>query len=455
VRVTLLTYGTRGDVQPFVALGAGLQRAGCSVRLAAPQVFAPLVAPYPIEFVPLPGDPRELGRIFVDRAASGLVTMLEVLHRYVLPIAAGVMRGVQAACHDADAIVHSFLMTVAGHTAACDLGLPDFSAQIFPVFAPTAAFPSLGLVRRFPDGAPRFLNGVPHLGTTKPQLGLPDLRGTLNRLSHHVFNSIYVLGNWAGYRRLRRDVPDLPPRIHWPFARPWPFAGAAHMAHPTRAPTPLLFAFSRHVVPPPPDWGADVHLTGYWFLESSAAWQPPAALETFLRAGPPPVCIGFGSMLGRDLPALGRVALQALARSGRRGVLVGGWAELERLDLPPAVPHDWLFQRAAAVVHHGGAGVTAAALCAGIPSVVIPLAADQPFWGQQVHRLGAGPPPIPRRRLTAERLAAALSAALTDDGMRARARDLGVDLRAEDGVAQAVQIIRRTVAAWPTPGHAP
>jgi UDP:flavonoid glycosyltransferase YjiC (YdhE family) len=212
--------------------------------------------------------------------------------------------------------------------------------------------------------------------------------------------------------------------------------------------SPVLYGFSPLVIPPPPDWGGNVHVTGYWFLEPAVSWTPPADLTTFLDGGPPPIYVGFGSMSSRRPEETTRLVLSALAQTGQRAVLLSGWGGLTKADLPDSVlmihsvPHDWLFRRVAAVVHHGGAGTTAAGLRAGAPSVIIPFFGDQPFWGQRVVALGVGPEPIPRQQLTAESLAAAIEEAVTNVAMRRRAADLGEQIRAEDGVARAVEAIQ-------------
>jgi UDP:flavonoid glycosyltransferase YjiC (YdhE family) len=246
----------------------------------------------------------------------------------------------------------------------------------------------------------------------------------------------------AAYAIIRRSQPDLPRRVHWPF-------GGAE----GRPPTPILMAISPHVFPPPPDWPARNHVTGYWFLDESPGWEPPAALVRFLEDGPAPVCIGFGSVVTSDAARLGRVALEALARSGLRGVLLGGWSGIGgdedisghvlRLE---SAPHGWLFPRMAAVVHHGGAGTTAAGLRAGAPGILTPFSSDQPFWASRIEALGVGPRPIPIHRLTADNLAEAMRLAVSDESIRARAADLGAKIRAEDGVARAVEIIEGHVA---------
>jgi UDP:flavonoid glycosyltransferase YjiC (YdhE family) len=192
-----------------------------------------------------------------------------------------------------------------------------------------------------------------------------------------------------------------------------------------------------------------VHVTGYFFLDSETDWQPSSELKAFLEAGNPPVYIGFGSMAGSNPEELARLVSQALASSGQRGLLLTGWGGLSA-DLVPdnvfvvdSVPHSWLFPRMAAVVHHGGAGTTAEGLRAGVPTVVIPFVFDQPFWGARIKALGFGPDPVPLKKLTADRLANAITIAVTDPAIRQRARSCGEAIRAEDGTGNAVKIIKQ------------
>jgi UDP:flavonoid glycosyltransferase YjiC (YdhE family) len=212
-----------------------------------------------------------------------------------------------------------------------------------------------------------------------------------------------------------------------------------------------LFAYllSYKGIPFPKDWDDFIHVTGYWFLEQSARWEPPIDLVNFLQSGLPPVYIGFGSMVNRKPEETADLVLQALARTGQRGVLSSGWGGLRKEELPETVfmigsmPHNWLFPKMAAVVHHGGVGTTAAGLWAGIPAIVTPFFGDQPFWGQRVYELGVGPRPIPRQRLTVDRLAESICCAVSDTAMREKAARLGEHIRAENGIARAVAVIEQ------------
>ncbi len=409
MQITILTYGSRGDVQPYIALGLGLQRAGYRVRLAAPEGFAAFVTAYGLDFAPLAGDPAVLSQRLVDVAGlNPLRTMQEVIE-YAFPLGLQVMAQCREACADADAIITSFLLTVAAHEIALERGIPEIFAQMYPLFVPTGEFPALLFPR------------------------LPVFTAAANRLTHHLYTALFRGSNRLSYGLLRRRYPELPPLHGWPFDSPTP---------------PLtVIGCSPQVIPRPADWPPHAHMTGYWLTDEGVAWTPPDDLATFLADGPPPVYVGFGSMISRDMDAVTATVLEALAWTGQRAVLLGGWGGLGRADLPETVlridaaPHDWLFPRMAAVVHHGGAGTTAAALRAGVPAVIVPFAADQAFWAERVRDLGVGPQPIPRRALTVDRLAYAIRVAVEHTPLRERAAALGARLRAEDGVARAVEII--------------
>jgi UDP:flavonoid glycosyltransferase YjiC (YdhE family) len=349
-----------------------------------------------------------------DKAGASLAGLSLTVLKHTLPLAQPMLDSVQEACQGAEAIVHSLLLTVVGHQMAVARGVPDFSALIFLVFCPTSAFPMQALASR------------------KHRLG--------NRLSHMAFTQLFWQVNRLAYAYLRYRNHDLPPLTGWPLDRS------------RSRPTPILYGLSSQIVPRPADWGPDAHLTGYWTLPPPAGWRPPPELEAFLAAGPPPVLVSFGSLMTRRSEQLTEVVLGALERTGQRAVLVRGWGGIEQRDLPPqilaldSVPFEWLFPRMAALVHHGGVGTTATGLRAGVPAVIVPFAADQPFWGQQVARLGVGPAPIPPKELSVDRLATAIEAALDDGAIRQRAADLGERLRAEDGTGRAVEVLEAYLA---------
>jgi sterol 3beta-glucosyltransferase len=268
----------------------------------------------------------------------------------------------------------------------------------------------------------------------------------LKNMSNPIFNyASHIIGGqmfWQLMRPIlnaaRRDFLQLPP-----------IARIGDFIELTRRKLPVLYGYSQAVLPKPRNWGDFLHVTGYWFLDQPG-WQPPADLQAFLDAGSPPVYIGFGSMSDRNPERMTEIVLKALAMSKQRGILMTGWGGLSQADLPDhvfkleAAPHDWLFPRMAAVVHHGGAGTTAAGLRSGKPSILIPFFGDQTFWGVRVAALGVGAM-LERKQLTSEMLAASMHAAVTNGEMQLKAAALGECIRAEDGIGAAAQVIEQSL----------
>jgi len=262
--------------------------------------------------------------------------------------------------------------------------------------------------------------------------------GVLNRPSYRAAGVLAAAWARRDLERWRRDVLMLPPRP----GRHDPLRAADGAA------APVLHAFSAHVVPPPADWPASAHVTGYWLLAAAPGWSPPRRLAEFLDTGEPAVYLGFGSMPGPDPERLAAALMAAV----RRGVVASSSLALRRL-LPAGrflvirqAPHDWLFPRVQAVVHHGGAGTTGAAVTAGRPQVIWPFGVDQHFWACRMAGLGVAPPPRPVRALTGPALAAALDQALGDRRLAATAAGPGQRVRAEDGCGTAIARLERLAA---------
>ena len=409
MRVLIVTWGSRGDFQPYLALARGFKRAGHDVRLAAPDVayFREAAAAQEIPFVGAGGviDVQEVAR-FLDSILRGdpVQQGRRIIEAHLAPRLEAAYRATLDHARWSDVVVAHFFQP-AGRMVAEATGRPWVSGALAPML-PTAAYP--------------------------PPL-VPNLGPALNRLTWWLLTE-YINHQWSppiNRVRARMGLEPFRDLYRRDFFSP-------HLD---------LVGVSRHVARRPPDWPCRTHVTGYWFLERPD-WSPPPDLAAFLAAGPPPVAIGFGSMVTEDRAGLTRTLVEAVRQAGERAVLQSGWAELGADDLPPSVflagdvPHDWLFPRARAVVHHGGAGTTAAVFRAGVPGVVVPHIADQRMWAGIAKRLGVSPDSIPRPRLTPERLARAIVAA-RDPTMASRAARLGELIRAEDGVGEAMRLVER------------
>lgn len=427
MKVVIATVGTRGDVQPYIALALGLRRAGHTVTVCTNARYASLVRDQhglaygylSDELVALADTPA--GRKAIAGAGGALrgLRTLAGLVRRSFRIQRELIEDGWAAAHAARPaiIVYHPKMAIALHYAE-RLGVPAVMAPLFPLFVPTSAYPNPGLPRL--------------------QLGY-RLTAAYNRATHRLVLAVVSRTSrqlFAAWRRTH-GLPRQP-------------RGTAVVATAGGGRVPVLNGWSRHLAPPPAEGGRkDVMTAGYWFLDDPDDWIPPPSLVAFLEAGPAPVYVGFGSMASRQPARTTRIVMDALARAGLRGILASGWGGLTADGLPDSVclvdevRHDWLFPRVAAVVHHGGAGTTAAGLRAGRPTVICPFFGDQLFWGQRVWEAGAGPVPVAQKKLTAERLGAALTEATESTAIRQQAAALGEKIRGEDGVAGAVSFLER------------
>ncbi|WP_188194293.1 glycosyltransferase [Nonomuraea sp. SYSU D8015] len=400
MRTAVLALGSRGDTQPCAALARGLAGRGHEVTLVAAGRYAGLAGPG-VSFAPLGVDPvaimeSEEGQAWLRSGPTGFVRGLRTV---VEPLAAKLVAEVDTACAGADLVLAPALGAFGRHLHE-RYGIPYRILQLQPS-EPTGAFPN-------------------------PLLPFASLGRLGNRVSYALVERLgwLVLGRMVN--RLRAGVLGLGPTRGSPFAAD------------RRDRVPVLCGVSPLVVPRPRDWPEYVHLTGYWRLSGSGGLGD---LEDFLADGPPPVYVGFGSMVPGEPGRVAEEVVAGLRRAGLRGVVQGLPVEVsDDVVRVGEVAHDLLFPRMAAVVHHGGAGTTGTALTAGVPGVVCPFFSDQPFWGRRVAALGAGPPPLPIGRFSGGELAARLRAV---PKYREKSAQLGRLLRVENGVEKAVDLIER------------
>jgi sterol 3beta-glucosyltransferase len=411
--ISVVASGSRGDVQPYVALGKGLKDAGYNVRILTSDSFEKLVTEAGLRFASTGESIEEILQTDEWRKVieSGNFLKILVKQRSEIMMRSGEMaRLLPDLLKGSDLVVAGMAGMGGAFSVAEKLGIPVVLAYPFP-FTPTTAFAS-PLVPGLPFG------------------------GIINRLSFHITRQVFWQTSKMPDSIIRQSL-GMPKSSFW-----GPFRSL------TQQQVPALYGYSEYVLPRPDDWASPNIVTGYWFLDAPSDWAPSSEMVDFLDSGSKPVYIGFGSMGNKNPEETTRLVLKALSLSGQRGVLASGWGGLSQSDLPETVhmissaPHSWLFSQMAVVVHHGGAGTTAAGLRAGIPSIIIPFFGDQPFWGRCVVDLGVGPTPIPRKQLTAERLAQAITQAVSNTSMRQRASDLGAKIRTEDGIARAVEVIQ-------------
>ena len=410
--ITLLTSGSRGDVQPYIALGLALKRAGAEVRLATFENYSPFVQAHGLEFSPIPGDISSiLASADIDHARQAdnplkFLLSFNKLKQHIFDL----QQAFYDACTGSDALVYHPGVAL-GYFAARQMGIPGVLALPFPM-TPTRQYPSM------------ILYDTVRLG------------GTFNLLSHKLLQNIMWMASSDPVRRFwKKKFGRLPDDFGNPFPR------QALPSYPT------IVSCSNQVFPASSDFPPHVHHTGFWFLDEEADWAPPADMQAFLQNGPAPVYVGFGSLSDPSAARTTDLVIEALQRAGQRGILATGQKGMTRpAHLPEGIfmlesaPHAWLFPRMAAVVHHGGAGTTGAGLRAGVPQVVIPHSNDQPAWARRVYELGAGARPIPRKKLTAEILATAIRSVLAED-VKEAAKELGKKIQADNGAEAAARVV--------------
>jgi sterol 3beta-glucosyltransferase len=414
--IVIFTIGTQGDIRPCVALGQGLHHAGYRVRIATSTNFSDLVRQAGLEFYPLTADFQAM--LETDRSISeqglNLRAMTRIFReRYATWAESWVEEGL-AASEGAGLLIGVSNSTLLAKALSEARGIPFAIARLQPL-TPSRELPPMVLA-----GSRDKLPGMLSLG------------------AHHLlFQMVWDVMQPAINDIVRPQLGLAPYPRHGPYL----FQKQLHSSK-------VINGFSEHVLPRPADWPDSSRVTGYWFLKQPR-WQPPKVLSEFLAAGPKPVYIGFGSMVSRDAGAFTETVLEAVKKTRQRAVLASGWGGLDAKEGPQGeqifflshAPHEWLFRRVSAAVHHGGAGTTAAAVHAGIPSVIVPFFGDQPFWARCLYRKGVAPAAVNRKGMTADGLANAMGAALRPL-MSARAAALGYAIRAEDGVGRAVRCLR-------------
>ncbi|KAK2685992.1 hypothetical protein QWA68_015327 [Fusarium oxysporum] len=435
LNIAIHVVGSRGDVQPFIPIAQMLSRPPFNhrVRICTHPVFKDFIEGHGIEFFSIGGDPEALMAYMVKNPSllpslksvkDGDISkrrkeMWEIMHgawRSCIEAGDGMAGPIKAAniqspkdLFIADAIIANPPSMAHIHCAE-KLGIPLHIIFTMP-WSPTEIFSHPLAAMSYGDADTAVAN---YLSFMMLELltwqGLGDL---INKLRTQILRLNPISPMW-GYQLL------------------------------SRLRVPHSYLWSKSLIPKPSDWASHINVTGFSFLPLASSYTPPPDLVTFLEKGTPPIYIGFGSIVVEDPQALRNLVFDAVKLANVRAVVSQGWGTLggedvgvpENLYLIGNCPHDWLFQRVSAVVHHGGAGTTAAGIAAGRPTVVVPFFGDQPFWGQMIARAGAGPTPIPFKKMTAESLAASILCALNPE-VKEAAQRLAQTIMQEDGASNA------------------
>ena len=395
------TIGSRGDVQPYLALAKGLQAAGHQATIATHPFFRSLVEAHQIDFWPIGPDinmDEEAARL--RGASKNWMLGFRRVMMFSFDILEQAHDDLLAACQAHDWVIVSH--TAAGKNEADQLGKPMLSVTLMPMAIPAED---------------------------------PDT-SWLARTGGKILGSVFGLFMTRPLNKIRKNL------------------GLPKMGPEGITSTRLnLIPLSLAVQPPNPLWEARHKMTGYWFLNEPANWSPPEDLQAFLNRPEPVVVVTLGAMATREkeVTEIANLFIQATRQAGVNAV-IQGWPEAAELFAAQphlyhagSIPHSWLFGQVRGVVHHGGFGSTSAGLRAGVPALVIPHIIDQFLWGQQIEQMGASPTPIARTKLTVENLSTALTQLVTDEAMQAKAKEIGEQIAQEDGLKTAVALIEQVI----------
>lgn len=406
-RIVITSYGSTGDLNPFLAIGVALRDRGHAVTFAVEERFAPAVAALRFPVHHLSGD-AEADLLPYQRALFGggspFTSVSAIVNHYIAPHLRARIEELRAACESADLLLSS-ASQMAARAVAELTGIPWISVALSPTFASRYLIPQ-----------PQAFN----------------LPGPLQ----HAANRIgWDIGNAALRRIVDRPINAVRAELGLPPARDLLSFGSLSRTYTTVAVSPAF-------TPRPSDWSAYLHVTGFCFWDTPAAWQEPPELAGLLDGSRPVVAVSTGSMapsVQRRFANFFAASVTAIRELGARALVIGA----EPASLPevaddgetlilPFAPFSTVYPRCAAVIHHGGIGTLAQALRAGVPSLVVPWGADQFFTAGQVTRIGAGRW-LRRRGYTSDKARRTLDALLNDPAYHQRTRAIAGEIASEDG----------------------
>jgi sterol 3beta-glucosyltransferase len=413
VNIKILTIGTRGDVQPFIALGVQLVQAGHRVTICTSEAFKQLILEQGLHFFPVRADFLELTQSAEGKKlmSGNPLTIVKQWKLLIYPMMVRMLEDMWAASEDAEVLIYH-PKAFGGYDIAEKLNIPVFLAHPVPILMPTSRF-------------------------TNPVLPFSLNNGLLNRFSYTI--NRLLLGSFMNViNQWRRSTLGLPKkRSVW-----------TNDLQLNGRDIPVLYGCSPSVIPYDPEWKDRVHMSGFWFLDEQESWQPPEQLLQFLDSKPQPIAVSFSSMPLKAPELIRKRLVEALRRSGQRAILLTGWSGIENQSSDDCIlclreaPHSWLFPRTAGVIHHGGAGTTAAVLRAGKPMSVCPFTADQPFWARRMYDLGVAAKPLVEKNMTVEALEQRILELTSNENLAMKSQQIAQAIHGENGAGSAAGYIQ-------------
>ena len=417
MRISMVAIGSTGDVRPYVLLGKELKKRGHEVTIVCFDMTEKMVTEAGLNFAPLAGSVKDIFMAVMTPGTNGF-TFLPKFKNALLDDLPQFLHTLEEGCKDAEAIICTFFGSVV-YSIAEKHNIPCIQTHYF--------------LMDYNDMFPI---------TTAPGLKMGKAWNKVSyKMGYALINTLewHYLSDWRSEEGMKSKKISMSPDYYINGHK-----------------IPVLYAISPLLVPRAPEWDEHIHMTGFWTDPEPCEYEPEPSLVRFLEEGERPVYIGFGSMVSSDMGQTLDIVLKAVAASGVRAIIGRGWgggaldAALSNPNVYVAdyIPHDWLFSRVSAVVHHGGAGTTAAGVLACKPTLVVPFGGDQPFWGQRIYDLGIGPKPIKRENLTVEKLADALIKLTHTPRFNVAVSEIGERMKYENGTLLAADIVEREINDW-------
>ncbi|MDD6871917.1 MAG: glycosyltransferase [Clostridiales bacterium] len=417
MRISMVAIGSTGDVRPYVLLGKELKKRGHEVTIVCFDMTEKMVTEAGLNFAPLAGSVKDIFMAVMTPGTNGF-TFLPKFKNALLDDLPQFLHTLEEGCKDAEAIICTFFGSVV-YSIAEKHNIPCIQTHYF--------------LMDYNDMFPI---------TTAPGLKMGKAWNKVSyKMGYALINTLewHYLSDWRSEEGMKSKKISMSPDYYINGHK-----------------IPVLYAISPLLVPRAPEWDEHIHMTGFWTDPEPCEYEPEPSLVRFLEEGEKPVYIGFGSMVSGDMGQTLDIVLKAVAASGVRAIIGRGWgggaldAALSNPNVYVAdyIPHDWLFSRVSAVVHHGGAGTTAAGVLACKPTLVVPFGGDQPFWGQRIYDLGIGPKPIKRENLTVEKLADALIKLTHTPRFNVAVSEIGERMKYENGTLLAADIVEREINDW-------